>query len=102
MSALSFSDQTDCCQTIGKVLAAAVREKWQNITVEVQLSGIEVTLIKHYKNEHGISKDVPFIPILGECFYALARLVSTEQKGYFKSCTFVLEPNGEFNTQFVY
>lgn len=39
---------------------------------------------------------------LDECFYRLARLVSTGDKGLFNKCTFTLLSDGKYDTGFVY
>jgi len=101
MAALKFSDQTECCEAIANALASAVKPPWRRIVVHASLNGIQVTLQKQYESEHGILADVPFIPTLGECFYALARLVSNQDKGLFKTCVFTLTPD-EFDVQYVY
>jgi hypothetical protein len=39
---------------------------------------------------------------LDEYFFGLADLVSTPGKGHYKTCTFQLEPDGEFKVDFTY
>jgi hypothetical protein len=99
---LSFSDAIECYETIGQSLASAVRAPWELIVVDAELQNVEVTLVKSYQDPDGRYHDMPFVPILGECFYTLARLVSSEQKGLYKKCHYVLEPSGKYNANFEY
>jgi len=62
-----------------------------------------VALVKTYMPRVGlVRRDVPFIPTLGECFYRLARLVSTEEKGFFRKCAFRMAGDGKFDVKFEY
>ena len=100
---LQFDNQLECYQAIGGLIASAIDEPWTDARVDAELDGVEVTLIKTYLPKGGTKRrDVPFIPTLGECFYRLARLVSTEEKGLFKKCSFTLYSDGKYNTDFVY
>jgi len=38
--------------------------------------------------------------MLARYFYELARLVSAEERGLFKTCTFLLQSGGEYDAQF--
>ena len=102
MSALTFTDAIECYEAIGDSLASAAAGSWKVIVVDVELEGIEVTIISQYQAADGQYHDMPLVPILGECFYRLARLVSSEQKGFFKKCRYTLEANGKYHADFVY
>jgi hypothetical protein len=100
---LQFGTQFECYQAIGSLIASAIEEPWDDARVDAELDGIEITLIKTYLPKGGGKRrDIPFIPTLGECFYRLARLVSSEDKGLFKKCTFTLHSDGKYSTDFVY
>jgi hypothetical protein len=47
-------------------------------------------------------QDVPFIPALGGCFYDLAALVSTEEKGWYKTCKYTLCSDGTYEVTYAY
>jgi hypothetical protein len=36
------------------------------------------------------------------CFYTLAKLTSTSERGYFETCTYVLRADGAYTTSFTY
>ncbi len=40
--------------------------------------------------------------MLARNFYELARLLSTEKKGLFKSCIFKLYPSGKYDASYTY
>ena len=40
--------------------------------------------------------------MLARNFYELARLLSTEEKGFFKSCIFKLYPSGKYDASYTY
>jgi hypothetical protein len=102
MSGLTFADAIECYEAIGHSLASAAPGSWKVIVVDVELEGIEVTIIDQYQATDGQYYEMPLIPTLGECFYRLARLVSSEQKGFYKKCRYILEPSGKYHADFVY
>jgi hypothetical protein len=100
---LAFKDQLECCAAIASFLARAIHEPWLDVTVSCELDGEVVTITKTYAPVIGGNrKDIPFIPELGECFYRLAHLVSTERKGLFHVCNFTLERDGKYNANYKY
>jgi hypothetical protein len=50
----------------------------------------------------GEFRDLPDVPMLGIWFYQLARLVSTEEKGFYKRCVFTLTQDGEYKANYEY
>ena len=103
---MRFGDPTECYRAIGALLAGAITEPWKETVVDVKLvaSAQSVELINWYvpKADDTARKHLPYVPGLGRCFYDLAPLLSTEDKGYYKRCVFTLWPDGRYDAQFVY
>jgi hypothetical protein len=100
-----FKDAIECYQAIGNTLTNAAKgSPWDRIVVDATLDGIRVDAVVACWLE-GEAKPVRYlagVPRLALFTYELARLVSTEEKGLFKKCQFVLKKDGKFNADFVY
>ncbi len=87
-----FRDPVECYQAIADELVQVVKEPWTRIDVEVKLTGASSvnTKITYLKSdgEKGSTFDVIMLP---RYFFELAKLVSTEEKGLYKRCEFVLK-----------
>ena len=99
---MTFEDPIECYEAIGNSLVEAVREQWKGIQVEALLSGSSVDLLVEFEKPNGQIGNIPYIPMLARYFYDLGGLVSTEEKGIFRKCTFVLRPDGDFEVDFEY
>lgn len=98
-----FKDSIECYQAIGQSLAKAVTQKWQEIEVAVTLDGSRVDTVVSYRSPpSGTISYVAGVPMLARYFHELARLVSSEDKGLYKQCTFKLFPNGHYDANFTY
>lgn len=99
-----FQDPIECYERIGFLLSGAVAEPWQDIRVEVELDESAVHMSSDYGplGSTGERKEIDYVPGLGRCFYDLARLVSTPEKGLYKKCVFTLTEDGRYNTTFEY
>lgn len=102
MSVPHYPDQAACCQAIGMYLVAAVHEPWSVIECRAALDEESVELRKHYINANGECRELPFIPMLAESFWQLARLVSTPSKGLFKACHFSVRAGGQYEVSYEY
>jgi hypothetical protein len=99
----NFKDQFECLETIANGLADAMEEPWDDIRVDVELKGVQVTITGCcYPILKGEFRDLPDVPMLGIWFYQLARLVSAEEKGFYKKCVFTLTKDGEYKTEYEY
>ncbi len=99
-----FEDQSDCCQTIAKYMDEAVSRPWSDVRIDVKLDGEAIYLVSSYQPRDSIGKREECLvdDFVAECFYQLARLVSTPEKGLFKECVFILKSDGKYNADFVY
>lgn len=99
-----FDNVAACYQAIGAALAMASRSPWDRISVDATLDGVRVdTIVSCW--EDGAEKAVSYltgVPRLASHIYDLARLVSTQEKGFFKKCYFNLKKDGKFDVSFVY
>lgn len=101
---MTFVDQVECYGEIAKLLRGSVQEPWSDILLKVELDEESINLESTYSTGPQSTKRKEFLADhrLAECFYELARLVSTEEKGLFKNCTFTLRSDGKYSTEFVY
>ncbi|MFC0682931.1 hypothetical protein ACFFGH_34315 [Lysobacter korlensis] len=102
-----FANPFECYEAIGAWLAEAVPEPWEQITVEFTI--VEIDDVSEYciwyRPKRWLAKEGQFFvdhTLFDDCFFQLARLTSTPEKGLFKSCTFVLPSNGKYKADFEY
>ncbi len=85
-----FSDTIECYQAIGDALSNAAKSPWDRIVLDATLDGPRVDAVMGcWRDSYG--NDVIYltvIPRLARIIYELARLLSTEEKGYFKKLSF--------------
>ena len=98
---MNFPDQLTCYKAIGAALSKAAPSGWSSIQADIVLSGSKVDAVVSYQAPTG-SGHLVGVPMLARYFHELARLVSTEEKGLFKSCSFKLEQSGQYHTDFSY
>jgi len=94
-------DQITCYQAIGKALAGAAPAGWLYIEANITLEGSRVDAVVSYQATQG-SGYLTGVPMLARNFYDLARIISTEEKGLFKSCTFKLYSSGKYDASYTY
>jgi len=94
-------DQITCYQAIGKALAGAAPDGWASIEANVTLAGSRVDAVVSYQATQG-SEYLTGVPMLARNFFELARLISTEEKRLFKSCTFKLYSSGKYDASYTY
>ena len=100
-----FAHAIDCYQAIANSLSAAAGNiAWSTIVVNVELEGPQVTVMAacHLGDRSEPVAYLTEVPMLARGFYELAPLISTEDKGYFKKCSFVLQSSGKFKSDFAY
>jgi hypothetical protein len=97
----------DCYGAIAKWLIEEAPEPWENIVVEFEI--IEIDDVSNERIEYVPKKDPQsrkqfFIDDTGfaECFFQLARLTSTPEKGLFRKCKFTLLADGRYKSDFEY
>ena len=97
-----FKDPIECYEKIAGELVRAVNDNWDSIEVEAKITGessidIEVIYVNK-RGEHGVY-DVLLVP---RYFFELSKLVSTKDKGLYKTCTFYLYSDGRYDVKFTY
>lgn len=100
-----FKDAIECYEAIGNALSdAATQHPWDRIVLDATMAEQHVdTVVACWQNNQ--TTPVAYltrVPKLARFIYELARLVSTDEKGLFKKCTFVLHDTGKFDVEFVY
>jgi hypothetical protein len=99
-----FSDPIECYQAIGNALANSAKESWDRIVVDATLDDMRVDVVVGCwrDGEDAAVEYLTGVPRLARFLYDLARLVSTEEKGLYKKCSFVLYKDGNYNVDFSY
>ena len=97
-----FKDAIECYQAIGATLAKSAPKDWTSISADITLSGSRVDAVVSYTNQQGQGGYLTGVPMLASFFHQLARLVSSEDKGLFKKCHFLLSNDGRFDANFEY
>ncbi len=100
-----FKDPIECYEAIGAALSkAAVKHSWDHISLDATLQDQQVdTIVECWQDNQ--AEPVAYltgIPKLAHFIYDLARLVSTQDKGLFKKCSFTLYSGGKFDVGFIY
>jgi hypothetical protein len=99
-----FNDPIECYQAIGSALATASKDPWDRIVLDATLDGVRVdTKVSCWRE--GVAEPVSYltgVPRLASFIFDLAHLISTEERGVFKTCNFVLYKDVKFDVQFAY
>ena len=77
-----------------------LREAWTHVDVTATRGENAINLEIVYVRPDGSSESDVDIIRLDEYFFGLAELVSTPEKGLYKTCTFHLESDGWFKVDF--
>lgn len=97
-----IEDQTRCFAEIAALLVAAIDEPWERVIVKADLDEDSVdALVRYYPTGTATYKQPRYIDGLAEAFYELGE-VNTRVCGTFSSCTFTLEPTGEYDVHYQY
>ena len=103
----AFANPFECYEAIGNWLIEAAPEPWKQITVEFEI--IEIDDVSdyciYYSPKHSWRKEGQFFiehAHFTDCFFQLAHLTSTPEKGLFKTCHFVLSDVGTYKADFAY
>lgn len=99
-----FSDAIECYEAVGKTLASSTRVPWTRILVDANLEGSRVAAVVAYWDgpTDRPAGHLTGVPMLARYLYELARLVSDEERGFFKKCHFDLHNDGKFDVDFEY
>ncbi|MDP2571617.1 hypothetical protein Q8W40_05450 [Vibrio penaeicida] len=79
-----------------------IKEPWTSIEIEAVLFDESIGLEVAYFRPDGSEESRVRTIMLADYFYELAKVVSTEDKGLYKKCKFVLKNDGNFNVDFEY
>jgi len=98
-----FNDPFECYQEISEELIKAIDKKWSQIEVNCTLlSETRLRAQVTFQDENIETIGVWDSGKVPEYFLELATLVSTKEKGLYKTCNFILKPNGQFDVNFTY
>lgn len=99
---MEFVDQIECYEAIAELLRISIKEPWDSIFLKVELYETSVNLESSYSTANEKGKEFLADYRVAECFYDLARLISTPEKGFFKKCVFTLTRDGRYKIDFEY
>ena len=103
-----FNNAFECYDAIGQWLTDGVPEPWEEIAVEFEIiviDDVSEDVIDYLPSEGFFRKRKQFFindTGFAECFFALAKLTSTPEKGLFKKCRYVLKKDGRYRADFEY
>ena len=98
-----FTDHIACYEAIGKALVSASPRGWSKIDVDVTLDGDRTDIVVAcHRSRLGAPTHLVGVPMLASYFHELAELVSTKDKGLYKTCKFTLDADGKFDAKFSY
>jgi hypothetical protein len=99
---LLFNEPVEYYEAIANELSDVIKEPWVTVEVESKLYEESVYLkIVFFRSDGSRESDVDIL-MMPEYFYELARVVSTEEKGLYKECHFMLKNDGKFDVEFKY
>jgi hypothetical protein len=99
---LLFNDPVEYYQAIANELVEIINEAWTLVEVEAILFNDSIDLEVVYFRPDGSEESRVRTIMLADYFYELANVVSTEDKGLYKKCKFILKNDGNFDIDFEY
>jgi hypothetical protein len=104
---MRFNNVFECYSEIGKWLSNEAPEAWEKITIDFRIIVIDdvCEYVIDYVPDNSDTEERQFFiddTNFWDCFYQLARLTSTLEKGFFKKCIFALYKNGKYKCDFEY
>lgn len=99
---MSLDNPNDYYHAIAQELLNIIQEPWLSVRVEVIRTEDYLDIQTVYERPDGTSESDIYSAELGEYFFDLAKVISTEEKGLYKSCVFILQPDGSFNVDIGY
>jgi hypothetical protein len=97
-----------CLETIGRFLAQGAPEPWSEIAIKFTIIAIDdvCEYVITYKPK-GYKRGRPKQFFVDEtdfhdCFFELAKLSSTKDRGFFETCVYTLRADGSYSTDFTY
>lgn len=103
----SFANVFECYEAIGKWLTEEAPEPWESIIADfeiIQIDDVSREVIQYIPTKAPGKLKSFCIDDMGyaDCFFQLAKLSSTPEKGLFKTCQFKLQKNGSYHVEFGY
>ena len=108
VQAIELVNPVECLEAIGRWLAASAPEPWEEITIDftvIEMDDVSEECIKYKPRGYRRGRLKQFFVDdtgLSECFFSLAKLTSSAEKGYFTKCRYVLSCDGKYTTSFEY
>ena len=99
---MSLDNPSDYYHAIAQELLNIIQEPWLSVRVEVIRTEDYLDIQTVYKRPDGTSESDIYSPELGGYFFDLAKVISTEEKGLYTSCVFMLQLDGSFNVDIGY
>jgi len=103
-----FADVFECYEAIGRWLSEEAPEPWREITVEfgiIAIDDVSEYVITYRPSGWRLWKRRQFFidnTNFDNCFFSLAKLISTADKGFFRKCKYVLKKDGSYAISFEY
>ncbi len=98
-----FRDPLECYEAIGTVVNEAIHEPWVTATIEARRMGESIRFSMYYtRKRDGSEGTIPYSAHFLTYFSELAQLTSTEGKGLYATCTYVLHSEGRYDVKFTY
>ncbi|WP_273455761.1 hypothetical protein [Nevskia ramosa] len=98
----TFTDQGECCQAIAQALVAKLPVGWQRADTIAKLDEESVDLESSYVDSAGKKTEMLAAYEVALYCHQLAPLVSTPEKGLYKTCVISVESSGRYNFKYEY
>lgn len=103
----TYKNVLECYEAIGRFLTESVPEPWQSIVVDfeiIEIDDVSEDCIVYTPLKSPTVEKQFFInnTNFANCFFQLARLTSTPEKGLFRKCKYALYQGGRYKVDFEY
>jgi hypothetical protein len=102
-----FKNAFECYEKIGQWLSKEAPEPWEQITIDfeiIEIDDVSEYMISYHPSQKKDSEKQFFIDDTNfdDCFFELARLTSSRERGFFRKCRFILNKDGTYKSAFEY
>ncbi|MGO3055360.1 MAG: hypothetical protein ACTID3_00340 [Halomonas sp.] len=99
---MTLETPADYYQAIADELMDVIQEPWTSIEIEATRRETSINTVIVYWRPDGTEESRVNTRMIPRFLYDLAKVVSDEEKGFYKKCHFVLKNDGSFNVDFEY